>query len=147
MPAKIPNDAAACSICLAMSGRVFRDVHLALQLASLWRLDPEMCRAARRGLPEDVLERVTPAALHFLVSDVPRGPRARETARRQLMDKTLNILTRGSWLVDCWSKRVASDTKTACSLRIAAARIPFTSRSLVNDYLCCDLVALHNHLC
>ena len=85
-----------------------------------------------------------PGGLAFPHFRCPEGPSRQGNAAPTVDGQDVEHLDAGQLAGGLLEQACRVDTKTVCFLRTAAARIPFISRSLVDDYLCGDLVALHN---
>ena len=63
-PAKIRSDAVSCQVCLAIAGGRWEPAGLILQLAGLYRLDPDMFDGARHAIPAAAFELASASVMH-----------------------------------------------------------------------------------
>ncbi len=148
-PALIRDDALSCQICIAVGGLSGWDAaQLALHLAHLYELDPDLFACARTQLPAVAFDSVSAKILNMITSHTPRLKRGREDQRKMILARTLKYLTTTSWVLDCWLRRTKEDTADVVHADLAMyTKLPYTARGLVLDFLCGDLEALYSHLC
>lgn len=131
----------SCQVCLAIAGGRREPAGLILQLAGLYRLDPDMFDGARHAIPAAAFELASASVMHTLLSNIPPLRRLREEQRRACLARTLDWLTSASWILDCWRVRTAEDTRDLCRWEVASRKhLPIPMRALVCDFLCGDLV-------
>ena len=145
----ITDDMVACQICLAHSGGSWTLMELALQLAQLHTLDPDLYFAAidPAKMPREVFKKVKTHMISIITSSVPESPRMRENQRCEMVRLTLKYLTTTSWVIDCWDRRIKEDNIDIAHIKLAMCTLPETTRGLVLDFLCGDLVSFYMHLC
>ena len=145
-PAAIGEKDLLCEICTAIEGLGGDRSRLQLQLADLYVLDADQFREARTEIGDRTFEAVGAAALNILTSRVPALKRAREEMRHDWLVRTLSLLTNGNWVIQCWAKRLADDTRDLCQCKAAIGHFPITIRGPIYEFVCDDVRRLYKHL-
>ena len=120
---------------------------LKLHLADLYMLDTDQFRKARAEIGDCTFDAVGAGVLKVLTGAVPALRRAREDQRRESLTRTLSLLTDGSWLIHCWTKRFAEDTRDLCLCEAAIGQLPAPIRGSIYEFVCGDAWKLYAHLC
>ena len=120
---------------------------LKLHLADLYMLDTDQFRKARAEIGDCTFDAVGAGVLKVLTGAVPALKRAREDQRRESLTRTLSLLTDGSWLIHCWTKRFAEDTRDLCLCEAAIGQLPAPIRGSIYEFVCGDAWKLYAHLC
>ena len=121
-------------------------MQLQLQLADLYMLDADTFREARAEIGDGAFEAVGADVLNILTSRVPALKRAREEMRYDWLARTLSLLTNGNWMIQCWAKRFAEDTRDLCQCEAAIGHFPATIRGSIYEFICDDVWRLYMHL-
>ena len=145
----VRKDKSACQICLAHSGGSWTGEELAKQLAKLHELDPDLyfCACNRSKMPRNIYKQVKEPVIRLISSNVPRTHRRRESRRRELVHSTFKYLTITSWIIDCWDKRIKEDNLDIVHVELALSSLPETTRGLILNFSCGDLMSFYRHLC
>ena len=114
---------------------------LRIQLADLYMLDTDQFRKARAEICGRIFAAVGSGALTALTLAVPTLKRAREEQRRECLTRTLSLLTDGSSLIYCWTKRFVEDTNDLYRCEAAIGHLPVPIRGFIYEFLeilqCC----------
>ena len=146
-PASIRPKGLLCEICMAIEGLEGSRELLKLHLADLYMLDTDQFRKARAEIGDCTFDAVGAGVLKVLTGAVPALRRAREDQRRESLTRTLSLLTDGSWLIHCWTKRFAEDTRDLCLCEAAIGQLPAPIRGSIYEFVCGDAWKLYAHLC
>ena len=120
---------------------------LQVHLADLYTLDTDQFRKARTAIGDCVFDAIGAGVLNVLTGAVPSLKRAREDQRKVSLARTLSLLTDGSWLIHCWNKRIAEDTRDICRCEAALSQLPIPIRGSIYEFMCADAWTLYAHLC
>ena len=120
---------------------------LQLQLAELYMLDTDQFRKAQADIGACTFDAIGAGVVNVLTAAVPTSKRAREDQRKVSLARTLSLLTDGSWLIQCWTKRFAEDTRDLCRCEAAIGHLPIPIRGFIYEFVCGDAWKLYAHLC
>ena len=146
-PASIRQKRLFCEICMAIKGLDSDRELLQVHLADLYTLDTDQFRKARTAIGDCVFDAIGAGVLNVLTGAVPSLKRAREDQRKVSLARTLSLLTDGSWLIHCWNKRIAEDTRDICRCEAALSQLPIPIRGTIYEFMCADTWTLYAHLC
>ena len=146
-PASIRPKHLLCEICMAIEGLEGSREFLQIHLADLYRLDTDQFRKARTEICDCTFNAVRAGVLTILTEAVPTLKRARGDQRRECLARTLSLLTDGSWLIHCWTRRFAEDTRDLCRCEAALGHLPAPIRGSIYEFVCGDAWKLYAHLC
>ena len=145
-PASIGEKDVLCEICTAIEGLDGDRLRLQLHLADLYMLDTDRFREARAEIGDRVFAAVGASALKILTSRVPALKQAREELRQKWLTNTLGLLTNGTWMIHCWTNRLAQDTRHVFQCEVAIGNFPETIRASIYEFVCDDVWKLYKHL-
>ena len=146
-PASIRPEQLLCEICIAIGGLEGNRQHLQLHLADLYKLDTDQFRKARTAIGDCTFNAIGAGVLSILTTAVPSLKRGREDQRKVCLARTLSLLTDGSWLINCWNKRFAEDTRDICWCEAALGYLPIAIRGRIYEFACADAWKLFAYLC
>ena len=146
-PAFIRSKYLLCEICMAIEGLEGSREFLQMQLAGLYMLDTDQFRKARAKMCDRIFAAVGPGVLTALTLAVPTLKRTREEQRSECLSRTLSLLTDGSSLIYCWTKRLMEDTNDLYLCEAAIGHLPVPIRGFIYEFVCSDIWKLYVHLC
>ena len=146
-PASICSERVLCEVCMVIEGMDGSRELLQKHLTEMYIMDTDQFRKVRVEICDRAFDAVSSGVLKVLTGDVPTSKRAREDQRREYLTRTLSLLTNGSWIIHCWTKRFAEDTQVICRCEVAIGHLPVQIRGSIYEFVCSDAWKLYTHLC